>query len=212
MERVYSLALLAFLALGSDLSFAAGDDESKEPPLVFVVEVGGKSITITEGQSSKLKGTFTDPNISVTPESYRVFPYHGINFKYPRSFVFEADIADPNRKTWHISGNDLKIMYMALNAKITTGEFASNMMEQIGRKNCKVTNADAKITLGKHTLSGTTIQITVAEHKMLTEIYQVPSQGTITKLLIFQDSLDDSGNRSNEGKQALKELEASFKM
>jgi hypothetical protein len=189
---------------------AADPDESKEPPLEFVVNVGDKSITITEGKTAQLDGTFANPTISVKPQPYRVFPYEGINFKYPRSFAFEADLADPDGKNWTLSGNDLKLMYFVLNARLTTGEFANNIIDQFGRENCKVTDANAKITLGKQSLSGTTIQITVATHKMVMDIYHIPSRGAGTKLVVFQDSLDDSGNRSNEGMQALKEIESSF--
>jgi hypothetical protein len=38
---------------------------------------------------------------------------------------------------------------------------------------------------------------------MVIDIYGVPSNGKQTKLLVLQDNLDDSGNRSTEGKQAL---------
>jgi len=178
--------------------------------LEFVVKVGDKSITITEGETTQLDGAFTNPMISIAPQLYRVFPYQGITFKYPRPFTFEADLADPDRKIWTLSGNDLKIMYFVLNARLTTGEFANNMIDQFGRENCKVTDANAKITLGKQTLSGTSIHVTLATHKMVMDIYQIPSRGAVTKLLVFQDSLDDTGNRSNEGRQTLKDMAASF--
>jgi hypothetical protein len=211
MQPIYTLTiLLSFLCLGSGSSTAAGPDESKEPPLEFVVNVGDKSIAVTEGETAQLDGGFTNPKISVTPQPYRVFPYQGISFKYPRSFTFEADLADPDEKSWTLSGNDLVIMYHVLNARLTTGDFANLMIDQFGRENCKVTEANAKITLGKQTLSGTTIQITVVTHKMVMDIYRIPSLGAVTKLLVFQDSLDDTGNRSNECKQAFKEIKSSF--
>jgi hypothetical protein len=211
MQRLYTLTVvLSFLHPGGSSSAAAGPDESKEPPLAFVVNVGDKSITITEGRTVQLDGKFANPQISVNPHPYRVFPYGGITFKYPRTFAFEAEIADPDQKNWILSGNDFKIMYFVLNARLTTGEFANNMIDEFGRENCKVTDANAKIILGKQTLFGTTIQITVATHKMVTDIYRIPSRGAVTKLVVFQDSLDDAGNRSNEGMQALKELESSF--
>ena len=97
-----------------------------------------------------------------------------------------------------------------MNATLTTGEFANNMIDQFGRENCKVNDANAKITLGSQTLSGTSIQVTVATHKMVMDIYRIPSREAVTKLLVFQDSLDDTGNRSNEGRQTLKDMKASF--
>ena len=188
----------------------ANPEESKEPPLEFVVNIGDKSITITEGNTAQLDGTFANPTISVNPQPHRIFPYGGITFKYPRSFAFEANLADPEGKNWTLSGNDLKLMYFVYSARITTGEFANNMIGQFGREKCKVTDANAKIILGNQTLSGTTIQINIATHKMVMDIYRIPSHGAGTKLVVFQDSLDDAGNRSKEGLQALKEIESSF--
>jgi hypothetical protein len=211
MQRHYTLiVILTFLHLGCNSSLAAGSDESKEPPLEFVVKVGDKSITLNEGGTARLEGKFTNPQISVSPQPHRVFPYGGINFMYPRTFAFEANIANPDHKNWTLSGNDFKIMFFVLNARLTTNEFANSMIDQFGRENCKVTDANAKIILAKQSLSGTTIQITVATHKMVMDVYRIPSSGAVTKLVVFQDSLDDAGNRSPEGLQALKELESSF--
>ena len=211
MHRTYTLTvLLLSLLLDYGSSTAAGPDESKEPPLEFVVKVGEKTISIIEGKTIQLDGVFTNPQIAVKPQPYRVFPYQGITFKYPRSFAFEADLANPSGKNWTLSGNDLKIMYFVLNSQITTSNYADSMIDQFGRGNCNVTDANAKITLGKQTLSGTTFQVTVVNHKMLMNIYRIPSRGAVTKLIVFQDSLDDAGNRSTEGKQALKEIMSSF--
>ncbi|MCU0962478.1 MAG: hypothetical protein MUF48_20475 [Pirellulaceae bacterium] len=211
MQRNHILTVLLSLlywACGSPP--APGTDESKEPPLEFAVIVDDKSVTINEGQTIQLDGTFTNPRISVTPQPYRVFPYQGITFKYPRSFTFEADLADPDAKHWTLTGNDLTIMFFVMNARLTTGEFANNMIDQFGRENCKVNDANAKITLGSQSLSGTSIQVTVATHKMVMDIYRIPSRGEVTKLLVFQDSLDDTGNRSKEGRQTLEDMKASF--
>ena len=211
MQRLCTLTvILCLLHLGCSSSTAAGPDESKEPPLEFVVDVGDKSITVTEGTTANSMAHSRIRTSLFKPQPYRVFPYGGITFKYPRSFAFEADLADLDRKNWTLSGNDLKLMYFLVNARLTTDEFADNMIEQFGRENCKVTDANAKIILGKQTLPGTTIQIAVASHKMVMDIYRIPSPGGVTKLVVFQDSLDNAGNRSNEGVQAVKEMKSSF--
>jgi hypothetical protein len=211
MLRIYKMTLLlSFLCMGFDSSSVSGSDESKEPPQEFVVKIGDKSISITEGEIIKLDGTFSNPKITVAPQPYRVFSYQGIMFKYPRFFTFEADLADPNGKIWTLSGNDLVVMFFVLSGQLTTGEFANSMIDQFGQENCTATDADAKITLGKQILSGTTIQIDVAKHKMVMNIYRIPSDEAVTKLLVIQDNLDDSGNRSDEGKQILEILKSSF--
>jgi hypothetical protein len=211
MQPNYKLVVwLSLLCLGCDSPADAGPDESKEPPSTFVVTVGQESVVIKEGETAQLDGQFTNPSVSVTPQAYRVFPYAGIKFKYPRSFTFEADLSDPNSKSWTLSGNDLKIMIFVLNSRLTTADFANNMMEQFGGENCQVVDANASLAMGKQTLSGTTIHVSVATFKMAMDIYLVPSRGPATKLLVIQDSLDDAGNRSKEGKQTLEELSSSF--
>ena len=211
MQPNYKLLVwLSLLCLGCDSTADAGPDESKEPPSTFVVTVGQESVVIKEGETAQLVGQFTNPSVSVTPQAYRVFPYAGIKFKYPRSFTFEADLSDTNSKSWTLSGNDLKIMIFVLNSRLTTADFANNMMEQFGADNCQVVDANASLAIGKQPLSGTTIHVSVASFKMAMDIYLVPSRGPATKLLVIQDSLDDAGNRSKEGKQTLEELTSSF--
>ena len=145
MKRLIAItALLPFLT-GPLHSLAA--DESVEPALVYTVSVGEKIVTVTEGEAAQLDGTFNNPKITVTPQPYRVFSCQGITFKYPRSFVFEADIEDQNAKTWVLSGNDFILMCMVVNEALSTADFASNIIEQFGSEQAKVVDAEATITL-----------------------------------------------------------------
>jgi hypothetical protein len=186
-------------------------DESKEPPLKYTLRIGDKSIAITEGETARVDGTFSNPEVTLTAQPHRVFPYQGISFKYPRAFTFEADLEDADYKNWTLSGNDFKITYLVLNDRLTTGDFADNMMDQIGRENCTVVKA-SPMKFGDKELSGTTLNATVVGNKMLVDIYRIPSTGTQTKLLVLQDNLDDTGNRSIEGNTTLQLLEQSSKL
>ncbi len=212
MTRLFALIASVPLITVSCGTAASIADESMEPPLNYTVKVGEKTMTISEGESVQFDGTFTNPNVTVTPHSYRVFPYQGITFKYPRSFTFEADLVDPTAKTWTLSGNDFKIMYFVLNDALSAADFAKDMINQFGRENAKVVDANATITLGEQQLNGTSFRVTVATHKMVMDIYRLPSRGTQTRLLVFQDSLDDSGNRSKEGQTTIAEVKSSFAM
>jgi hypothetical protein len=213
MTNHLALALLIlFFSVGCDSPAAATADESIEPTLKYTVKVGEKTITIAEGETVQLEGTLTNPQVSVTPDAYRVFPYQGVSFKYPRSFTFEADFEDPSAKNWTLSGNDFKIMFFALDETTTPAEFASNMIQQFGNKNAKITNANASLTLGNQKLSGTSLRLTVATHHMVMDVYRIPSPGKKTKLIVFQDNLDDSGNRSSEGKKTLADIASSFQV
>ena len=156
MIRLFALtALLPLVLIGCHSPTPAAADESAEPPLKYSVKVGERTVTISEGQTVQLDGTFSNPEITVTAQPYRVFPYQGLTFNYPRSFTFEADLDDRNAKIWTLSGNDFKIMYFVLNESVSTDDFANNMIDQFGRENAKVVNANTTITLGKQKLSGT---------------------------------------------------------
>ena len=176
----------------------------------YSVMVGEKSVMISEGQTVQLDGTFSNPKITVTPQPFRVFTHQGLSFEYPRAFTFEADLEDRNAKNWTLSGNDLKILYFVLEESLSTADFSNSMIIQFGRKNAKVVNANASIKLGKHTLAGTTLHATIITHSMVMDIYRIPSRDGVTKLLVFQDSLDGSGNRSKEGEQAIARIKSSF--
>lgn len=186
-------------------------DESKEPTLTYTLNIGDRSISITEGETANIKGTFDNPKVTLTAQPHRVFPYQGISFKYPRAFTFEADVDDAGYKNWTLSGNDFTIMYFVLNDRLTTNAFADNMAAKLGRENCTVQTA-SHLKFGNENLSGTTLKATVVGNKMVMDIYRIPSTGGQTKLLVLQDNLDDFGNRSIEGKSTLQLIKQSSKL
>ena len=210
IRLIICTAFVLGLSIGCGLATSDAADESAEPALKYTVKIGEKTVTVSEGETVQLDGTFNDPKIAVTPEPYRVFPYQGITFKYPRSFVFEAELDDQDSKMWTLSGNDFKIMYFVLNTSVSTADYANTMIDQFGRENAKVVNEKATISLGKQRLSGTSLHISIAAYEMVMDIYRIPSEGAETRLLVFQDSLDDSGKRSKEGEQTLELIRSSF--
>jgi len=211
MTRICTLtALLTLLLVGGNSQTSGAADESVEPPMRYSIKVGEKTATLSESETIELEGNFANPKITVTAHPERVFPYQGVQFNYPRSFTFEADLEDQGAKSWTLSGKDFKILYFVLNASVSPAEFANTMIDRFGRENTRILNANATITLGQEKLTGTSFQATITKHKMVMDVYRVPSRGPKTKLLVFQDSLDDLGNRSKEGQQALAEIKSSF--
>jgi len=211
ISRILIIASLVFCSLPSTSS--AQEDESKEPPIKYILKVGDKSVPITEGESAKIEGKFTNPVVSLTAEPHRVFKFQGVTFKYPRSFTFEADLEDENVKNWTLSGNDFEIMYFVATAPLAVDEFVTNMTNQFGEENCKVTDPDAKITLGETELTGKTLEITIATHKIVMDTYHLPSAGERHRLLVFQDSMDEeTGEHSQESKDTLDGIKKSFEI
>lgn len=205
-----SFAIVSFACNSPTPEIANGANEKVEPPLKFTVTVGGKSTTVSEGETVQLDGTFTNPKITVVPQPYRIFPYQGVTFNYPRSFTFEADLTDPDTKTWTLSGNDFVIMYFVSEGSLTADSLAKHMIEKFGRKNARIANANARVTLGKHTLNGTSLRVSIADHQMVMDIYSVPSRDGKARLLTFQDNVNDAGGHSEEGRRTLADLKKSF--
>ena len=187
-------------------------DESKEPPLKYTLAIGAKSMTVLDGQSVTASGEFKDPAISITAQPTRVFPYGGLSFNYPHGFTFEADLSDPSNKIWTLSGNDFKIMYFAMEVDLTPAQYAAEIINQIGKERCRVSDPNAKMTLGKIELVGARIRMEVVAHPMTMDVYRVPRKGKNFGLLVFQDSVDDSGKHSQEGLDTLATLKSSFSL
>jgi hypothetical protein len=206
--RIVGLAM--FLMPGCSPS--AGVSESQEPPLRFNLKLGERTVVITEGETTQLRGKFEDPKVTLVVDPHRVFDFQGVSFQYPRSFGFEADLADPSAKSWTLSGNDFKIMLMVIQGSTTASEYADNLVAEFGEDNCRITDAQAKLRLGSVDLSGSTLRVNLAGHSMTMEVYLVDSTASAAKLLVFQDSLDEYGNRSNERKEALQVMASSFQV
>ena len=82
------------LLVGFGAAFGQGEpaapDESQEPVLAYSLMIDGKSFPIVEGVPLRLAGSFKDPEVTLVGEPHRVFPFHGIRFKYRRRVIRES--------------------------------------------------------------------------------------------------------------------------
>jgi hypothetical protein len=202
--------IVAVLLTALWLPTSRASDESVEPPLEYSVKVGDEAATLVEGKPLRICGTFTDPLVTVTPHTYRVFPYQGLNFKYPKGFTFKANVEDPARKRWILAGGEAKLIYSVLAMEMSTDDFVSQMVEHFAREDIKFVKADASITLGGQQLAGVSMKTAIAGHKLAVDVYRLPSRGSETRFLMIQDHLDPSGNRSKEGIELLAQMDASL--
>jgi hypothetical protein len=173
-------------------------DETQEPPLKYELKLGDQTLSITEGATVEASGTFTNPKVTLTPEPHRTFPYGGLSFRYPRAFVFEADVSDPDVKTWTLSGNDLTILVFVFSDEVTTEAFAGGMAEQFGEENSRITSTDARIPVGEKVLRGTQMDVVLAGQQLQIDILHIPTKAEGTTLLVLQDSRGESGKPSKE--------------
>lgn len=198
------------LILQIEPTYAVDLDESREPPLQYMLHIDGKPIAIEENNDLVIKGHFADPNIKLVVEPVRVFPYRGVSFKYPRHFVFEAELEDQDAQIWTLSGNDFVIMYFDLNGDVSADWYATELLSQFGKENGKIVDRDIAVLLGKQKLKGTRMRVTVATHTMQMDVYRLGFNKDRTRLLVFQDSLDEKSKPSKEGTAALSLLKESF--
>jgi hypothetical protein len=186
--------------------------ESKEPPLLQVLEIDGKAIEIKEGVPVQIKGDFKDPTVVLKVAPYRIFPYVGMQFRYPRGFAFEADHSVEGLGIWTLTGNDLTIMVFDMAGEMTTAEFAETMMEQFGRDQCHVTNADAKETFGKRTLEAYEFRCKIVGETMDVTLFQVSRKGGRSRMLALQETKGDDGQRAKEVTETLRLLKDSLEL
>jgi len=176
---------------------------------MYTLKIGNKTISLQDGQTVRVEGLYQNPEITLIVGPYNLFSCDDVHFKYPREFIYEADLEQAYVKSWTLSGNDCKIMYFAFDEPIQISDFLDSMLERYGRQHCTVTDT-APLTLGQMILTGTAIHTTLVGVKIAVDIYQIPSSGTSMRLLVIQDCVDSFGSRSTEGMHAIQLLEQSF--
>ena len=103
---------LILLLTCSAYSFGEGPSADLEPPLLLYFETDGKRIPIELDKPfdpAALAGTKT---ATLRAEPYRVFPYAGLSFRYPRGYAysFDASLGEGAVSVWEVEGTDFKIL------------------------------------------------------------------------------------------------------
>lgn len=188
-----------------------GQSDSKtEPPLTYDVKIGDKTIIVDANQTFTVQGSFKDPEIRITPGKIRRFPYMGIEFEYPAGFNFEADFSDGS-KTWTLSGNSLTVMIFELETEMTTVAFSNSMIASLGKENARITEPNITQKFGSLEFPGSRLVSEIGTTKLQLDVMKLPSESGKTKLFIFQDTLEDSGNHSNEARKVMPKIKSTFK-
>ena len=175
-------------------------DETAEPPVAYSINIDGKSHSIGLGKPVVLKGTFINPSVTLTAASTRHFNTIGIEFDYPASFTWEADVEVESAKSWTLSGNDFKIMVFQLSKGVSAHSYAQAMVKQFGAEKTKVDSIER--TLGEKTLSGRILKTVIANTEIRMEILEIPSEST-SRLLVLQDSPPEGESVSKEAEATL---------
>ena len=202
--------ILIASALICVLSTSLHADEAAEPPLVFEVTIGDQTLSVGEGQTSKVTGSFDDAKFRINIRPHREFTKAGVSFRYPREYVYEADVADPGFKSWTVEGSNTVIMLFVIEGEFKAADYAEGVIPQFGRDNAKISNPRDLISLGLETYSGVEVTIDVGGQLLTQQAFEIPLPEGRGGLLVVQDSLTDAGNHSKEYESTLKQLAASF--
>lgn len=212
-HRVCSYAFIMLISLTAAPPTGVGQEsDSQEPPLRFRVRIADKTLSLSEGEMQSLEGKFDNPQVRITIEPTRRFAKQGVEFDYPRAFVFEADTADAHFKNWTLSGNDLRIMLFVFDNPISAAEQAESIVAEFGEGVAEITDRDLKLQLGTRTCRGVALTAAVAGTRMRMEVYELPQRGNASRLLLLQDTLNEQDQGTAEGAAARKLLSTSFKI
>lgn len=177
---------VALLGLTSHTLHAA---DNTEPPLGYTLTIDKEKVRLASGETKQLKGTYTDPKITLVPDDFRLFTYGGVTFKYPANFAFETHSEAPGVKIWNLVGSLTTItLYVFESEKVTPEQVVAEMKKRHGpdAKIEKIT----RIFNGK-TLSGMRLTTTLAGTKNIEDVLAIPTEKGSRLLKLLDDPPED---------------------
>ena len=165
-----------------------------KPTTYYIVNINNTEYEIKEGEDLTIDSTLVNPVINVKIAPYRNFDIQAISFDYPSHYSYDYSGDGPN--SWTLTGNDFVIMFFELNMEAGLDEFIDEMVKQFGKKNTKTENL--KLKLGNRNLSGKKLLVKLAGQTLEMQILSLENNENKTRLLVFQDSLNEDGSSSAE--------------
>jgi hypothetical protein len=172
------------------------------------MEINGQQHDVVLDRPIQIQGTYRDPKVVLRASPIRHFTYGALAFQYPASFIWEAEIKAPDEKTWVLSGNDFKIMYLVLPGALSVDAYARATAKEFGKGSTRI--SDTERTLGADKHKGKLLLVKLAGTDLRLEVYALPAR-TGCRFLVLQDCPPDKKAISEEGEKALRLLSDSFK-
>lgn len=204
MNHLIRSFFLLTLALAAPVSAA---DESVEPPINYTLIINGKAFDLNPQGETSIPGKFTNPKVKLQAAEHRRFGYGGVKFHYPAQFTWEAAVEDEGYRSWTLSGNDVRIMFLVFDSGISLDDFVNRMISQYKKRNCRTESTTRQ--LGEKHYPGTKLTVTLAGTSLVQEFFLIAS-GDKTKILMLQD-FPQGGQATPEAKQAERLMRESFK-
>ncbi|MBC8753410.1 hypothetical protein H2O64_01925 [Kordia sp. YSTF-M3] len=197
----FTFTLLSFFLIGN-IYFAQAQksDPTKEPKAGIVITINGKEHKVSEGDEVKQDGA----TVSVALAKSKRFNNGTISFDYPTSFGFEYEESF-GYKNWTFDGNNFVIMYFEVAEENTLDSFVDEIAGRFGKGNCTIEKTS--LTLGGRKLLGKRINVNLMGEKLTLDLLEVKMKGGQTRIIAFQDSNDDYGNATQEGKETIEMID-----
>jgi len=183
--------------------------KDEEPPLIFELISENKTQYFVENQPRKWNGLAKDSETTIGVYDWKLFPHNNIEFEYPRTYSFEADLSITN-DIWTLTGNDFIIMVIRPIIEMNVKEYVDEMIAQFGPSNCTTKEITRKINNSK--LNGIKLSVILAGINIELDVLEIINKSGKKTLLVFQDSLSDSKENSKESLNTLKRIEQTFKI
>ena len=208
MKIINPLLILLFLysnAWSQEVSTKNTDIPDSTQSLILTIN--GKEYIVREKEKLTLKGSFSNPVITVRTPEYKKFNSGSLSFNYPKHMSVALS-QSPGFKNWTFTGNDFIILYFEIDPKTPLDAITSEIVNKFGADNCKIEPIEK--TIGGKLLSGQRVNITLAQQKLTQDFFQITMPDGKTRILAFQDSLSGTGH-STESKRAMEVIDASIK-
>lgn len=193
MKSITILALFVFANCAS---------QEKSSKSSYTLKINNVEYKVFEGEALKLNIKLDNPTVSIKSND-KEFSNEFISFNYPNNFSEEI-ANDEGYKSWTLDGDNYVATIYELDLEDGLEPFVQEIVNNFGEQNCSVKETTLK--LGAKTLKGKKINVSLVSQKLTIDFLSIPATDGKTRLISFQDSLDDNGAVSEESKTTIKKI------
>ena len=96
-------------------------------------------------------------------------------------------------------------MYFEIDAKTELDDFVNEMVNQFGKKNCKVEKT--QINIGGKNLIGKRINVSLVGQNLTLDFLEIKISDFKSRFIAFQDSKNEDGSSSSESMKTIKMID-----
>jgi hypothetical protein len=205
MATMKFILTITFTLLLSHLNFLHA--QSEEPKTKLILNINGVEYKLDEGEALELEESIENPVLSISLAENKTLDVGAFVFDYPKHFNYEYEESYA-LKNWTLDGNDFAVMYFEMTFPTLLTDFVNEMVNQFGKKNCEITNSEMK--LGKQIIEGKRIDVSLIGQKLSINFLEIKSADKLSRFIAFQDTLDEYGAATEEGKIAIEVINNSI--